>query len=79
VACLNETALDNEEAVEQLEGQRRYREEVESDHYLAVILEEGQPPNRIISPEAGHRGASGAIQRRQRLGGMLNYYYRTAA
>jgi len=24
-------------------------------------------------------GNTGAIQRRQRLGGMLNYYYRTAA
>ena len=36
--------LYDEEAVEQLEGQPRYREEVESDHHLAVILEEGQPP-----------------------------------
>ncbi len=35
--------------------------------------------NRIICPEAGHQGSSGAIQRRQRLGGMLNYYYRDAA
>jgi transposase InsO family protein len=35
--------------------------------------------NRIIRPEAGHLGAAGAIQRRQRLGGMLNYYYRAAA
>ena len=35
--------------------------------------------NRIICPEEGHLGASGAIQRRQRLGGTLNYYYRAAA
>src|SRR5216683_521595 len=35
--------------------------------------------NRLISPQAAHLGNTGAIQRRQRLGGMLNYYYRTAA
>jgi putative transposase len=35
--------------------------------------------NRLISPEAGHLGKAGAVQRRQRLGGMLNYYYRKAA
>jgi len=35
--------------------------------------------NRIISPEAGHFGKAGVVQRRQRLGGMLNYYYRAAA
>ena len=35
--------------------------------------------NRLISPEAGHLGNTGEIQRRQRLGGMLNYYYRDAA
>jgi putative transposase len=35
--------------------------------------------NRLIVPEAGHLRNTGTIQRRQRLGGMLNYYYRTAA
>jgi putative transposase len=35
--------------------------------------------NRLISPEPGHVGAAGEVQRRQRLGGMLNYYYRAAA
>jgi putative transposase len=35
--------------------------------------------NRLISAEAGHLGKAGVIQRRQRLGGMLNYYYRAAA
>ena len=35
--------------------------------------------NRIISQEVGHLSANGAIRRRQRLGGMLNYYYRAAA
>ena len=35
--------------------------------------------NRLISPEAGHLGNAGMVQRRQRLGGMLNYYYSAAA
>jgi len=35
--------------------------------------------NRLISPETGHLTNSGIVQRRQRLGGMLNYYYRSAA
>ena len=34
--------------------------------------------NQLISPEPGHLGNSGEVQRRQRLGGMLNYYYRAA-
>jgi putative transposase len=35
--------------------------------------------NRLILEEEPCAGSSGAIQRRQRLGGMLNYYYREAA
>ena len=35
--------------------------------------------NRLIQAEDGHLGATGAIQQRQRLGGLLNYYYRAAA
>jgi putative transposase len=35
--------------------------------------------NRLIMEEEFCGGSSGAIQRRQRLGGMLNYYYREAA
>ena len=35
--------------------------------------------NQLISPEAGPLNNAGEIQRRQRLGGMLNYYYRNAA
>jgi hypothetical protein len=31
--------------------------------------------NQLISPESGHLGSAGMVQRRQRLGGMLNYYY----
>jgi putative transposase len=35
--------------------------------------------NRLIEPDRDHLGNTGAIQRRERLGGMLNYYYRDAA
>ena len=34
--------------------------------------------NQLISPEPEHLGNTGEVQRRQRLGGMLNYYYRAA-
>jgi hypothetical protein len=47
-------------------------------HYHAERNHQGLA-NRLISPEAGHLGKAGPVQRRQRLGGMLNYYYRTAA
>jgi hypothetical protein len=48
------------------------------EHYHAERNHQGLA-NRIIRPEEGHLGASGTIRRRQRLGGMLNYYYRDAA
>jgi transposase InsO family protein len=35
--------------------------------------------NRLIQPEPDHRANRGAVQRRERLGGLLNYYYRAAA
>ena len=34
--------------------------------------------NRLVIPEQGQLGNTGAIRRRQRLGGMLNYYHRAA-
>ena len=34
--------------------------------------------NRLVIPEQSHLGNTGAIRRRQRLGGMLNYYHRAA-
>lgn len=34
---------------------------------------------RIIEPRSGVGAAVGKVRRRQRLGGMLNYYYRDAA
>ena len=47
-------------------------------HYHAERNHQGLA-NRLISPDAGHLGKAGPVQRRQRLGGMLNYYYRAAA
>ncbi|MGH9627374.1 MAG: integrase core domain-containing protein, partial [Bryobacteraceae bacterium] len=35
--------------------------------------------NRLIQPEPDQLANTGAVQRRERLGGMLNYYYRAAA
>ncbi len=35
--------------------------------------------NQLIMPDSAHVGNTGAIRRRERLGGMLNYYYRDAA
>jgi hypothetical protein len=35
--------------------------------------------NQLIAPEPEVGRASGAVKRRQRLGGMLSYYYREAA
>jgi transposase InsO family protein len=35
--------------------------------------------NRLIVPDEGEAGHRGAVLRRERLGGMLNYYYRAAA
>ena len=35
--------------------------------------------NRLIVPAANIRTDCGAIHRRERIGGLLNYYYRDAA
>ena len=47
-------------------------------HYHAERNHQGLA-NQLISPEVGHLDNTGEVQRRQRLGGMLNYYYRAAA
>ena len=43
VQDLAASVRDYEKAVEQLEGHRRHREKVESNHDLAVVLEKDQP------------------------------------
>src|SRR3954468_7763910 len=47
-------------------------------HYHAERNHQGLD-NQIIQPEPGHASSTGSIQRRERLGGTLNYYYRAAA
>jgi transposase InsO family protein len=48
------------------------------EHYHSERNHQGLA-NQLISPEPGHLGNVGEVQRRGRLGGMLNYYYRAAA
>ena len=47
-------------------------------HYLRERHHQGLG-NRLVIPEATPANSARPIQRRQRLGGMLNYYYREAA
>jgi transposase InsO family protein len=47
-------------------------------HYHAERNHQGLA-NRLIWPQQQKAASHGAIYRRQRLGGMLNYYYRAAA
>lgn len=47
-------------------------------HYLKERNHQGLA-NQIIYPEPGCGKTTGEVGRRQRLGGMLNYYYRAAA
>ena len=35
--------------------------------------------NALICPEPEHAGGEGEVHRRERLGALLNYYYRKAA
>ena len=48
------------------------------EHYHCQRNHQGLD-NRLILPEQLIGDRAGAIQRRQRLGGMLNFYYRQAA
>ena len=47
-------------------------------HYLTERNHQGLA-NRLIMPELQHRENRGAVQQRERLGGLLNYYHRAAA
>jgi putative transposase len=61
-------------------GEKSLRTAVQNfvDHYHSERNHQGLG-NRLIQPEPNHLSNTGAIQRRQRLGGMLKYYYRAAA
>ena len=47
-------------------------------HYLRARHHQGLG-NRLLRPEPSHLGSNGVLKQRQRLGGMLNYYYRAVA
>jgi len=47
-------------------------------HYLTERNHQGLD-NRLIIPELAHLENEGEVARRERLGGLLNYYYRQAA
>jgi putative transposase len=47
-------------------------------HYHAERNHQGLD-NELIAPESAVRGPTGQVNRRERLGGMLSYYYREAA
>ncbi len=61
-------------------GEKSLRTAVQSfvAHYHSERNHQGLA-NRLICPEPDDLANTGAVQRRKRLGGMLNYYYRAAA
>ena len=70
-SCLDRMILFGEDAL------RKSVQEF-SAHYHLERNHQGLG-NRLIVPDSAHVGTTGKIQRRERLGGMLNYYYREAA
>ena len=69
-SCLNRLILFGEQSL-----RRAIRESV--THYHRERNHQGLS-NRLIAPNSNLQTA-GPIRRRERLGGMLNYYYRSAA
>ena len=61
-------------------GEKSLRTAVQSfvAHYHSERNHQGLA-NRLICPEPDDLANTGVVQRRKRLGGMLNYYYRAAA
>ena len=61
-------------------GEKSLRTAVQSfvAHYHSERNHQGLA-NRLICPEVDDLVNTGVVQRRKRLGGMLNYYYRAAA
>jgi len=60
------------------EGSLRKAVQEFTTHYLLERNHQGLD-NRLILPEPGILQNRGAAQRRERLGGLLNYHYRKAA
>ena len=68
--CLDQMILFGEDAL--WSGIRQFL-----DHYHFERNHQGLE-NRLIFPMKGHVNREGRIERRERLGGLLNYYYRAA-
>ena len=76
VRTIKESCLDNLI----LFGEPALREAASQfvEHYHQERNHQGLE-NKIIRPEFAEFPAEGSVRRRQRLGGLLNYYYRKAA
>lgn len=61
-------------------GERSLRTAVQNfvDHYHRERNRQGLH-DRLIQPEQEHLANTGTVQRQERLGGLLDYYYRAAA
>jgi transposase InsO family protein len=76
VRSIKEEALDR--MIVMGEASLHYAIRCYLSHYHAERNHQGLA-NRLITPEPDVGWTSGAVTRRKRLGGMLNYYYREAA
>ena len=70
-SCLNRMILFGEESL-------RMTIQNFTAHYHTERNHQGLA-NRLINPAPEHLSNTGGVQKRQRLGGMLKYYYRSAA
>jgi transposase InsO family protein len=70
-SCLNRLILFGEHSVRTATSEFIAHYHVERNHQGLR--------NRLISPEPLTGSVAGAVERRERLGGLLNYYYRSAA
>jgi putative transposase len=70
-SCLVRMILFDESAVRKATAEFRAHYHRERNHQAL--------DNVLICPEPEHAGGEGDLHRRERLGGLLNYYYRKAA
>ena len=70
-SCLNRLILFGEGSVRRAAAEFTAHYQFERNHQGIE--------NKLICPDPTHVRKGGAVKRRERLGGLLNYYYRTAA
>lgn len=70
-SCLNRLILFGEGSIRRAAAEFTAHYHVERNHQGIE--------NKLICPDPTHVRKGGAVKRRERLGGLLNYYYRTAA